>query len=99
MTISPYSRPGKLVPELLGQRMTMTKCIYNNVSYCSVRESLDAVGLPSKFRSEKNSAEQTQNGFRYSAEKSANFAEFRVSRNSPFRGSERNRMERNSVKK
>ncbi len=36
------------------------------------------------------SAEKTRNSFRYFAEKNAHSAEFSVSRNSPFRGSERN---------
>jgi hypothetical protein len=33
---------------------------------------------------QNNSGEYTLNGFRYSAEKIAPFAQFRVSRNSPF---------------
>jgi hypothetical protein len=40
--------------------------------------------VPNQFR------RMTRNGFRYSAGKSALFAKFRVSRNNPFRGSERN---------
>jgi hypothetical protein len=42
----------------------------------------------------KNSAEQTRNSFRYSAEKRAPTAEFRVSRQIPFRHSERNGIPR-----
>ncbi len=44
---------------------------------------------------QENSDEKTRNGFRYSAEKSVPFAEFRVSRNRPFRGSEQ--KERNGI--
>ncbi len=41
--------------------------------------------------------EQTRNGFRYSAEKSAHSVEFRVHRKSQFRSSELNGMKRNSA--
>ncbi len=46
-----------------------------------------------KIQLRKNFAEQARNCFRYSAEKSVPFVEFCVSRNSPFRVSERNGME------
>ncbi len=45
----------------------------------------------------KNSAEQTRNGFRYSADKSAHSAEFRVHQKSQFRSSEQNETKWNSA--
>ncbi len=53
------------------------------------------VAIEISFR--KNSAEQTRNGFRYSADKSAHSAEFRVHRKSQFRSSEPNVTKRNSA--
>ncbi len=53
------------------------------------------VAIEISFR--KNSAEWTRNGFRYSAEKSAHSAEFRVHRKSQFRNSEPNGTKLNSA--
>ncbi len=57
------------------------------------------LGLGTEFHSEKNSAEQTQNGFCYSAEGSVHSEACGVPWKSQLRSSERNRTERNSTQK
>jgi hypothetical protein len=69
-------------------------CVYL-LSAASTVIANTRVAIKISFR--KNSPEQTRNGFRYSAEKSAHSAEFRVHQKSQIHSSEPNGTKRNSA--